>query len=62
MLSNNLQMKDIEILKEAKEALINRDAVKCYDSGDKICNCILCKIDRYIENKIKSKTILNNKL
>jgi len=49
-------MTDIEILKEAKEALINRDAVRCYDSGNKICNCTLCKISRYItekENKIK---------
>jgi hypothetical protein len=46
-------MTDIEILTQAKEALINRDAVKCYDSGDKVCHCTLCEIDRYIKDKIK---------
>lgn len=46
-------MTDIEILKQAKEALINRDAVKCYDSGNKECRCTLCEIDRYIESNIE---------
>jgi len=44
-------MTDIEILKEAKEALINRDAIKCYDSGDNSCECTLCKIDKYLKEK-----------
>lgn len=41
-------MTAIELLKECKEALINRDAVKCYDSGEHPCNCTLCKIERFI--------------
>lgn len=39
----------IQLLLEAKQALINRDAVKCYDSGEHPCNCTLCKIDRFVE-------------
>ena len=37
-----------ELLNECKEALINRDAVKCYNSGHEICQCTLCKINRKI--------------
>jgi hypothetical protein len=50
---NVSKMTDIELLKEAKEALINRDAVKCYNSGDKICQCTLCNIDNYLKERIE---------
>ena len=40
-----------EILKQAKEALINRDAVRCYNSGDEECRCTLCEIDKYIREQ-----------
>lgn len=42
-----------QLLLEAKQALINRDAVKCYDSGEHPCNCTLCKIDRFVEKNNK---------
>ena len=41
----------IEILTECKQALINRDAVLCYNSGHNQCKCTLCKIDILI-NKL----------
>ena len=52
MLRNKLKMTATEILKQAKEALINRDAVRCYNSGDEECRCTLCEIDRYIESEL----------
>lgn len=39
----------IDLLREVKAALINRDAVHCYNSGTFPCNCTLCKIDREIK-------------
>lgn len=40
----------IDLLIECKEALINRDAIKCYDSGEYPCKCTLCKINEYLNN------------
>lgn len=37
-----------ELLREAKAALINRDAVQCYVSGTTPCECTICKINRML--------------
>lgn len=44
----------INLLLECKQALINRDAIKCYNSGTYPCECTICKIDDFI---IKKSTI-----
>jgi len=44
-------MTDIKLLTQAREALINKDAVECYDSGTEICTCTLCEISRYITTR-----------
>lgn len=45
----------IELIKECKEALINRDAVTCYESGHSPCECTLCRIDRWLADHDKPK-------
>ena len=45
--------KTADLLKECKQALLNRDAVRCYESGHNPCQCTLCKIDRYLEELCK---------
>lgn len=43
------------LLEDARQALINRDAVRCYDSNDDPCGCTICKIDRVIKNKTNGR-------
>lgn len=42
-----------QLLIEANEALIRRDAVQCYESGHVPCQCTLCKIKRYLNDDKK---------
>lgn len=55
-----MNIEAIQLLLEAKQALINRDAVKCYDSGEHPCNCTLCKIDRFVNDKNRIVTIIHD--
>ncbi len=43
-----MDIEALKLLQEARQALFNRDAIKCYDSGESPCNCTMCKIDTYL--------------
>lgn len=54
-----MKQEAILLLKESKQALINRDAVACYNSGTFPCVCTLCKIERFL-NKYENENTVEN--